>query len=80
MSEYKDVVNALATKLQKDRNDVKWEDGSENLNYIMDVRLNQDIIDTLTTNTAMSYDEAISIASKITNKYIDGLIGLAKIG
>jgi len=77
MSEYKDVVNALATKLQKDRNDVKWEDGSENLNYVMDVRLQQDIIDILVAEKLVSYSDAVDVSSKIATKYLDGIIGLA---
>jgi hypothetical protein len=79
MSEYKDVVNALATKLQKDRNDIKWEDGSENLNYIMDVRLQQDIVDVLVAEKLVSYSEAVDVSSKIATRYLDGIVGLAKI-
>jgi hypothetical protein len=77
MSEYKDTIKALATKLQKDRNNFEMEDGSENLNYIMDVRLQQDIIDTLVAEKLVSYSDAIDVSSKIATKYLDGIIGLS---
>lgn len=79
MSEYKDVIKALASKLQKDRTNTELEDGSENLNYIMDVRLQQDIIDTLVAEKLVSYSDAIDISSKIATKYLDGIIGLARL-
>lgn len=79
MSEYTDVIKALAAKLNKDRNNVEWEDGSENLNYIMDVRLQQDIIDGIVAAGLASFPEAADVASTIATRYLDGLIELAKL-
>lgn len=80
MSEYKDVINALSTKLQQDRNTVKFEDGSENLNYIMDARLHQDIVDVFMDKKLVSYSDAVDAASIIATKYLDWLIDLPKRG
>jgi len=79
MSEYKDVIEALAIKLKKDRANIELEDGSENLNYVMDVRLQQDIIDILVAEKLVSYSDAVDVSSKIATKYLDGIIGLARL-
>jgi len=79
MSEYRDVIKALAIKLHKDRNNFEMEDGSENLNYIMDVRLQQDITDVLVAEKLVSYSEAVVVSSKIATRYLDGLIELSKL-
>ena len=79
MSEYKNVIKALATKLQKDRNNFEMEDGSENLNYIMDIRLQHDIADVLVAEKLVPYSEAAVVSSKIATRYLDGLIELAKL-
>lgn len=78
MSEYTDVIKALAAKLQKDRVNTEWEDGSENLNYIMDVRLQQDIVDCIVASGMAEWREAVDVASTIATRYLDGLIGLVK--
>lgn len=76
MSEYKDVITALSTKLKKDRENVEWEDGIENLNYIMDVRLEQEVADAIVDAGMAKFPEALDLASVIATRYLDWLIEL----
>ena len=77
MSEYKDVLKALATKLQKDRDYKEMSDGREDLDYVMNVRLQQDVIDNIVAEGLAAYPEASLVASKVAKRYLDGLIALA---
>lgn len=79
MGEYKDVIKALANKLQRDRSNTELEDGSENLNYIMEARLQQDIMDELMGFGTAEFPEAVEISSIIATKYMDWLINLNNI-
>lgn len=79
MSEYTDVIKVLAEKLQKDRKSTEFEDGSANLNYIMDARLQQDIVDVIVEAGVADYPKAMDVASVVATRYLDWLIALAKL-
>jgi hypothetical protein len=79
MSEFKNVINALASKLQQDRVHRKVTSGSEDLEYLMNVRLQQNIIDELVAEGLATYPIASKVASKVAKRYLDGLIDLAII-
>ena len=78
MSEYSDVLKMLATKLKKDRANIEYTAGSEDLNYVMSVKLQQEISDALVAE-GFDYKDTIIVADRAATKYLDSLIKLAEL-
>jgi len=78
MHSLKEVVQILADKLEADKHDNDFRDGSDDLYFVLTHRLEQAYMDSaFASNSSDGYPKTLSISSTAARTFLDGLIDLA---
>ena len=77
MHSLKEVINILADKLEADKNDNSFHDGSDDLYYVLSHRLQEAYMDAAAAcNTTDDYVKTLMISSHAATLFLDGIIDL----